>query len=253
MKYLLGFLSIFGLMAALFSGCAGRQVDENNPQSVYEDALEDVNDHRYAMALEKLKDVKNRFPYSNYSKLAQLKIADVHFGDEAYVEAASAYETFRDLYPKHEKADFVIFRIGESYFNQLPSTIDRDLAPAWKAIEAFRELQQIYPKSEYVQRSKDLEKQALDKLSDKERYIADFYYKKEMYDSAAKRYEKIATQFSGTSGEESAYLQWQKSLLRNDERDAARHVYDTYLARYPKGRYASDMKKALEKSGARLE
>mgnify|MGYP000873040262 CR=1 FL=1 len=232
--------------SSITSGCAGKGVDETNPQSVFEDAVEDANDHRYAMALEKLKDVKNRFPYSSFAKAAQLKIADVHFEDESYVEAASGYETFRDLYPKHEKADYVIFRTGESYFNQLPSTTDRDLSPAWKAVESFRELRQLYPKSEFVEKSRSLEAEALGKLAEKERYIADFYFDTENYDSAARRYEKITTQFVGTPSEQPAYARWLKSLLKQNEIDAARHVYDTYVARHPNGEYSSEMKNAFD-------
>lgn len=150
------------------------------------------------MALDKLKTVKNKFPYSNYSKLALLKIADVSFLDEDFIAAAASYETFRDLHPKHEKADYVLFRIGESYFFQLPSTIDRDLTPASKAIDSYRELQTLYPKSEFIPESQKHQKESFELLSQKEKYIGDFYFKRDMFDSASKRFEKIATKYPNT-------------------------------------------------------
>lgn len=251
-KTALSFSLLLSLLASLhlWTGCAGKNVDENDPKSLYNDAEDDVKSHRYAMALEKLRTVKNKFPYSNVAKQASLRIADVHFENEEYIEAASAYETFRDLYPKYEKADYVIFRIGESYFNQLPSTIDRDQTPATKAIESYRELRQLYPKSEYVGVSQEREKDALNHLASKEKYVADFYYKRDMYDSAAARYQKIATKYPGTEVEEESYAQWERSLLAQNDHDGAKHVYDTYLAQHPNGKYAKKMKRALEKSSA---
>lgn len=244
--------------ALYFVGCSGKQVDENNPQAVYEDAEEDVKDKRYAMALEKMKNLKNKHPYSHYAVLAQLRVADINFLDEAYIEAAASYELFRDLHPKHEKSDYVVFQIGESYFNQLPSTIDRDLTPGTKAIEAYRDLMTSYPKSEYIEKTKAHLDEANQKLATKENYIADFYYKREMYDSAAKRYEKIATKYVGTTVEENAYYRWGESLMLQSADPAfaeekgtiqgeAKHVFKTYLSRYPEGKYASKANTSLAK------
>src|SRR5688572_1079635 len=106
------------LAAVAVTACSGQKIDENNPQDLYKDAEEDIQDKRFAMALDKLKSLKNKFPYSHLATQAKLRIADVYFDEESYIEAAGAYESFRDMHPKHEKADYVLFRIGESYFNQ---------------------------------------------------------------------------------------------------------------------------------------
>src|SRR6516162_7691851 len=146
MKYL---LSLF-IALLLVSGCSGKKVDESDPNALFKDAEEDVVDKRYSMALDKFKALKNKFPYSHYATQAKLRIGDVYYLEESFIEAAGAYETFRDMHPKHEKADYVMFRIGESYYNQLPGGVDRDLSPATKAIEAYRELTGLYPKSQYL-------------------------------------------------------------------------------------------------------
>lgn len=259
---LLLFFALALMPALQFAGCSGKDIDENNPEEVYKDAEEDVADSRYQMALDKLKGLKNRFPYSHLATQAQLRIADVYYLEESFIEAAGAYETFRDLHPKHEKADYVMFRIGESYFSQLPGTIDRDMTPASKAIEAYRELLSVYPKSQYVGVAREHEKEASERLAGKERYVADFYFKREMFDSAARRYEKITTKYPGTTADQYAYWQWGQSLLKQSEKPEntevktalvgeARHVFRTYISRYPSGQYASDMGDLLEKTGGR--
>ncbi|MBI3557729.1 MAG: outer membrane protein assembly factor BamD [Deltaproteobacteria bacterium] len=245
-------LILIALTAALqLAACSGKKIDESDPQELYKDAEEDITDKRYAMALDKLKALKNKFPYSHLATQSKLRIADVYFDEESFIEAAAAYESFRDMHPKHEKADYVMFRIGESYFQQLPSGVDRDLGPATKAIDSFRELIGLYPKSELVDTAKKHLSDATEKLAGKEKYIADFYFTREQYDSAAGRYEKMAARFPDTESEQYAYSRWAESLIKQDKKDEARHVYRTYLTRYPSGAYAKQAGNWLDASGGR--
>lgn len=240
---LLALVAVFQL-----SSCSGKKVDENNPQELYKDAEEDINDKHYVMALDKLKSLKNKFPYSHLATQAKLRIADVYFLEESYIEAAGAYESFRDMHPKHEKADYVLFQIGESYFNELPGGHDRDLTPASKAIDSYRELVTIYPKSQYVEKAKQHLNESTEKLAEKEKYVADFYFIRDMFDSAASRYEKITTRFPGTSVDQYSYWRWAQSLIRQNKPDEAKHVYRVYVSRYPNGVYAKDAGDWLEKA-----
>jgi outer membrane protein assembly factor BamD len=228
-----------------FWGCSGKQVDESNPNEIYKDAEEDITDERYTMALDKLKNLKNRFPYSNLATTAKLRIADVYFLQESYIEAAGAYESFRDMHPKHEKADYVLFRIGESYYNQLPSTDDRDLTPATKAIDAYNELLQLYPKSQFLTDAQTHLKTATERLANKEKYIADFYYSHKQYDSAAGRYEKLTKTYPNSTVAQDAYWRWSQSLIRDNKGDEAKHVLKVYLSRFPSGTYSKDANKWL--------
>lgn len=243
------FLILFAAIAV--TSCSGKSVDDGNAQEVYKDAEEDISDKRYTIALDKLKVLKNKFPYSNIATQAKLRIADVYFLEESYIEASAAYEGFRDMHPRNEKADYVLFRIGESYFFQLPDSDDRDMGPAAKAIEAYRELVQLYPKSQYVDAAKKHLSQATEMQASKEKYIADFYYARDMYDSAASRYEKITSKFPDTSLEQYAYWRLAQSLIRQQKLDEAKHVFRTYLSRHPSGEYASKAGDWLDEAGGR--
>src|SRR6478736_2451275 len=95
-------LILLNSIPVLFTGCAGKGVSEEDPASLYADAEEDIKSDHYQIAIDKLRIIKNKFPYSKYAIDSQLRIADVLFMQEAYGEAAVSYETFRDLHPKHE-------------------------------------------------------------------------------------------------------------------------------------------------------
>lgn len=176
---------------ALVTGCAGKKLNENDPKAMYEDALEDVTDSRYLMALDKLKVVKNKFSYSAYGALAQLRIGDVYFLQESFPEAAASYETFVELYPRHEQAAYALFRSGESYFRDIPGNIARDLRSAESAVTALGQYLRRYPQGEYAERALDMKNTGYNTLAEKEMEIAQFYLRRKKPGSARARLEKI--------------------------------------------------------------
>lgn len=180
------------VVTLLLSGCSStRPEGKTDAEVLYKEAQELVKDKRYLLATEKLNQIKSKYPYSFYAKHAELLQANILFDQENYVEAAAAYVLFRDFHPKHEQLDFVTWRIAESYFNQLPSTFDRDLGPANEAIKYYQELTQKYPKYEKVAEAQGKIKKCQDMLKAKDKYIADFYFKTSVYDAAKYRYRDI--------------------------------------------------------------
>ncbi len=188
-------LSAFGFM---LGGCSGKKVNEDDPASVYQDAEDEVAGGHYQVALEKLKNVKNKFPYSKFALEAQIRIGDVHFLQDNYLEAAAAYEAFRDLHPKHEKIPYVMVRIGLSYFNDSPGTIQRDLTSAQKAVDAFNEYLKRFPSDALKEEALKNRSDARKMLADKELEIANFYFKRDYFKSALGRYAKIMNLYPDT-------------------------------------------------------
>ena len=181
---------------ALWSGCSTTGVNENNPQSMYEDAEKDIKNDRYLLALDKLRVLKSKFSYSSYGVLAQLRIGDVYFLQESYPEAAAAFETFIELYPKHEKSAYALFKAGESYYKDIPSTIARDLKTAESAISSFTQYLKKYPEGEFVTLAKEMKLKAYNKLAEKEFNIAEFYINRKKPEAAQIRLEKILSQYA---------------------------------------------------------
>ncbi|OFZ53082.1 MAG: hypothetical protein A2428_02555 [Bdellovibrionales bacterium RIFOXYC1_FULL_54_43] len=198
LRRVLGVISTTGIAGfllagqlAVLSGCSGKQIDESDPAALYNDAEEELKSDHYQIAIDKFRVVKNKFPYSKYSVDAQLRIADVYFMEDSFAEAATAYESFRDLHPKHEKTAYAMFRIGKSYYNDIPSPISRDLTPAHRALAAYTDFLNKYPNApEAAEARKDVvEIRRI--MGEKELYIADFYFKRGYYRSSEERYKKV--------------------------------------------------------------
>jgi outer membrane protein assembly factor BamD len=193
-------LSAFFMMLAVvhLTGCSGKEVNEEDPQSLLDDAEEDIKVDRYMFALEKLKSVKNKYPYSKQAIAAQLRISDVYFMQESFAEAAASYEAFRDLHPKHERVNYAMFRLGLSYYSDTPSLHARDMTPAVKAQEAFQDYLQKFPQDEFSSEARAKLKEVRSALADKELYIANFYFVRDFFDSAKTRYKKVVDQYGDT-------------------------------------------------------
>jgi len=172
-----------------------RPKGETEAEILYKEAQGLAKDGRYILATEKLNLIRSKYPYSYYATFAELMAADVLYDQENYAEAAAAYIVFKDFHPRHQKADYVMYRIGESFFKQVPDTYDRDLSPAYEAIKYYQELKNIHGNSEYGKLAAKRIEECEQMIRDKEQYIADFYFKTKVYDAARFRYKSIIEEF----------------------------------------------------------
>lgn len=190
LKFGLIFASL-SLLASAVTGCAGKQVDQNDPNALLEEAENDIKNDHYQIALDKLRTIKNKFPYAKASLDASLRIADVYFMQESYPEAAASYESFADLHPKHERVAYALFRAGKAYFSEVPSTTARDLTPAQKAVDAYTDFLRKFPSAPEVAEAKGDIATSRKLLAEKELEIGAFYAKRDHKGAARARYLKL--------------------------------------------------------------
>jgi outer membrane protein assembly factor BamD len=152
--------------------------------------MEAFEDEDYKDALKAFTTLKERYPYSRYAILAELKVADAHFYREEYPEAISAYEDFIHLHPKNEVIPYVLYQIGASYYEQLLSE-DRDQTHTYQAIIAFERLLKEQPDSAYGSKARERIQDCRKLLAEHELYVANFYYKSKHYRAALVRFESV--------------------------------------------------------------
>lgn len=189
-------LLIGAIFSGFLSGCSTTpELDTSTPEGAYALAEKYDKDERYEEAITQYSAVKNKHPYSKLATEAELKVAEIYFKREDFIEAQSAYQTFKELHPTHPRIDYVTFRMGLSLYNQLPGTIDRDLAVAERAILYFDEVVQSFPTSPHVGEAKEYKLKALKMLAEKEYYIGNFYFIRDFYLSALGRFEDLLEKY----------------------------------------------------------
>jgi outer membrane protein assembly factor BamD len=218
---------------SLLSGCSSTDKKSDTAEGAYGIAQEYDKDERFEEAIKRYQDVKNKFPYSKYATMSELSIADVYFKQESYPEAQVAYQSFKDLHPKHPQIDYVTYRLALSFFNQLPSTIDRDLSLAQSTILYFDEVISHYPNSEYAKDAKEKKEATVKMLAAKEDYIADFYFIRDKYDSALIRYDGLLKKYPGLGFDAKALGRAAVAASRNGEPDRAQKYLSELQNRFP--------------------
>src|SRR5438105_2424197 len=85
-----------------------------NAKRAYEVAMDDFNHHNWLEAQGEFRDVRRKFGYSKYAKLAELRIADIDYEQEKYAEAVHGYRQFiHDHRSDNEDVAYARSRIAE--------------------------------------------------------------------------------------------------------------------------------------------
>lgn len=185
---------IFLWLAGGLAGCAclsGRKQVES-AEELAEKGMESFEEEDYSDALKAFNTLKERYPYSRYAILAELKVADAHFYRKEYPEAIGAYEDFVQLHPKNEAIPYVKYQIGVCYYEQMLSK-DRDQTPTRLAVLSFERLLKEHADSAYASEATKKINDCRKLLAEHELYVGRFYYKAKHYSAALGRFEGVLT------------------------------------------------------------
>src|SRR5579859_5710170 len=118
----------------------------------YDAAMVEFNSHNWIEAQTLLRDVKRKYSYSKYARLAELRIADADFEQDKFVDAIREYRQFvhdhrsdadEVTYARSRIADAQYAQIGESLF--LASGEERDQATILDTYKELRGFVHDYP------------------------------------------------------------------------------------------------------------
>src|SRR3989475_1914641 len=206
------------LILLLLCACAGGKdgiditkpvtgAEASNAAKAYEKGLQEKKDGNPLEATRYFEYVRNNFPYSQYAALAQLAIADMAFDRDDWTQAATLYQDFVKSHPSHPKADYAAFRAGMAYFNDRPSNVfllppgyEKDQGPVRQALEALNRFVSAYPKSDYVPKAREMIHDCRELLARHDRYVAEFYWKREQWRGAAGRDMTLAGTYRHLQG-----------------------------------------------------
>ena len=126
----------------------------------------------------------------NYDPNVIMKRAEAYHEKGGYAEAIVEYQHFLDLHRNHVLAPYAQYRLALSHFKMI-QTIDRDIGPIERARDEFTKLIKIHPGSQYEAEAKLKTTKCEDFLAQRHLFVAKFYYRKEAYLAAAKRYKLV--------------------------------------------------------------
>jgi outer membrane protein assembly factor BamD len=181
---------------SLCSGCAwfSRPDIEKPAKELVQDGLKAYEKGDYADSIKQFQKLKDWYPFSKFAIMAELKIADAHYHLNEYPEAIQAYEEFEQLHPRNEATPYVVYQIGQCYYEQM-DTIDRDQTSAQKALKVFQRLMRQYPGDPYALQAQTHITKCLQSIAGHEFYVGQFYFKSKHYKAALSRFMAVITQY----------------------------------------------------------
>jgi outer membrane protein assembly factor BamD len=238
-----------GLTVALGSlaGCASKNVTftgqlkyRQTPEENYQAGLEETKDENWIEAVKFFEYVKTKYPFSKFAALSELRLADLKFAQERFVEAADAYQQFVTLHPSHEEVDYAEFRVGVAYLRDAPSDFrlfppahEKDQRQLEKAAQSLAAFVKSRPGSKYAAEAKKLLAEAEGRLAAHEWYVGEYYFKRGRWFGAAGRYERLVEKYPGSRHEAEALMKMARAYLKVDEKHRARNALQRLIVKHP--------------------
>lgn len=254
-----GALCALGLaLPALGFGCASTEGEADsaldytdNAKRDYETALAAVEDKNWQLANELLNEVKRKYAYSRYARLAELRLADAAFTQDKFAEAIAGYKEFVHDHPNDPEVPYARYRVAKGEYESvsqsvlLPPLEERDLASVNDALNTLRNYLSDYPRSEHAEELRYMLDVVLGLLARHELYVARFYLNQGRFEAAVLRCEYALKNLKSNGLEPEALVLLGEIYMKQKRRKDAREVFNRLLSDYPESAFAVPAKNFL--------
>jgi len=176
----------------------------DSAKRAYDAAMEEYRTHNWIQAQTLLREVKRKYSYSKYARLAELRIADADYEQEKYPEAIHEYKDFIHSHRSEEEdVAYARSRIAEATYSEIPDSFlmpaeeERDQASVAAAYKEIKSYLADYPAAKEAPKMRELLTQVIGRLVKHELYVARFYLRKDNFEAAVSRIEYALSNYGG--------------------------------------------------------
>jgi outer membrane protein assembly factor BamD len=245
MKFIVKTAGLIFIGAALMGGCATTKLN-GPPDVLFKEGELSFQKGNYEDAIAQWKKVKESYQSPELSARAEINIADAYFLNKDFIEAAAAYEDFRKLHPKHERAGYALYRQAMSHYNQIHG-IDTDQTPVKNALITFESYVTLYPAGEHLAEVTEKIGACRDKQLQYEIYVGKFYLKTDKYTAAIGRFEEALKAFPGQPRRDEALYNLGRAYRQAGQQSKATESFERLVKEFPTSQFAADAGKAIGK------
>lgn len=208
-------LSFLIFALALASGCATAPDTPPSAAELYAEARSLANAADYENANNKYNELKSTYPTSPYAQQAVLEQIYGYLQRREFALAIAAADEFILLYPDHPQTPYAMYMKGTIYFRQDRGLLDkigrqdpteRDSFLMRLSFEAYRELVDNYPDSEYTPDAVERMRYLINGLAKSEIHVATFYYEQGAYSAAIARAQNMLETYPDSTSNEDALV-----------------------------------------------
>ena len=215
------------LCVMMITGCAlwswlgfgtPSHIGRGSPADLYRSGIELYQDKKYKRAIENFTRLREEYPLSQYTVLAEMGIADSYYSSGDYLMAEAYYREFIAMRPTNENVPYAMYQIGMCNYNEMLG-VDRDQENTRAAKAAFESLIARFPSSRYAFMAEQKLRECKQRLGEHEFYVGRFYFRRGEYEAALRRFENIQQNYPnlGLDYKVSYFLHETRRRMKDDK------------------------------------
>jgi outer membrane protein assembly factor BamD len=173
-------------------------LQEFSAQQIFERGEFEIEKRRPEDAAFYFGEIERLYPFSDFARRALIMQAFAFHSDKDYPNSRSSAQRFIDFYPDDDDAAYAQYLLALSYYDQIDE-VGRDQGLTFQALQALREVIEVYPNSEYAKSAILKFDLAFDHLASKEMEVGRYYLRRDNYTSAINRFRVVVEDFQTTS------------------------------------------------------
>jgi outer membrane protein assembly factor BamD len=189
------------VLAVLLAACGGNKQDayiEKPVDDLYNQAMDQMVEERYAPAAHSFDQVESEHPYSVWATKAQLMAAYAQYEAGNYDDAIIAADRFIQLHPGNHDVAYAYYLKAISYYVQIVD-VERDQKTTELALKALDDVVRRFPDTKYARDAKLKLDFTRDHLAGKEMEIGRYYLKRGDYLAAMNRFKRVVDKYQTTT------------------------------------------------------
>lgn len=224
-------LAIF--LCSILSACSSDTVmPEKSVSTLYNEAMDFVENESYDKAIKSFDEVERQHPYSPWAAKAQIMTAYLYYIQPKYTDAVMAINRFLSLHPGNKYAPYAYYLKGMCFYEQITDT-DRSQMATKEAYDTFNRLIVLYPETEYAKDATAKMRLTLNHIAGKEMAIGRYYLKRGRYGAALNRFADVVRNYSNTEQVEEALYRLTETYLILGLDDEAKRAAAVLGYNYP--------------------
>ncbi len=204
-------LVALAVLAALVSACGGSTSVQDRfgtADQIYNDGTRALETGAWANAVGYFELLEVRYPFSKYTKQAQLDLIYAYYRDNQPESAIDAADKFIRENPRHPNVDYAYYLRGLVFFEREPNPLERlfrvDLTKrpptdANRALANFEVLLRRFPDSQYAPDTRQRIVFLRNRLAEYEKHVADYYMVRGAWVAAINRTKNIIEEYHDTT------------------------------------------------------
>ena len=147
MKKIVLILGVCGLLTACGGG---EEIKPERPlEDIYQEAYQEFNKKNYEEAAELFQTAESQYPSSPWAADALVMMAYSRYVDNDFAGAILAIDRYMRFHPGHRDVPYMMYLRGMCHYRQV-SDVRRDPGESAYALQAFQQLSDRFPNSEYA-------------------------------------------------------------------------------------------------------